>query len=383
MNLGQHSTDDMTGMQLLVNFLKYGKTFSLEKPVVRDTAREIPALLTLPKRLWDDKCLIANGPASMVFGGTLSDITRLLGEFKQKNRRWKEFVAGVHNFVPESPEQQFFLKVRLQDSTLRQIPAATVLDVFDDLSTRYREMYCDLLPYATLTLGVFFMKDCGKRVDESLDKITLCQLCVMFREFWEETIALTSLMFHGDALPHNIVVTDDKKLMLIDLDERTVEADVAERVIHDVTKEKYPYLRYPNFLRQWENAQLYTQSQLIASFLYLVSKITMDKESSTKGNKEEEKTTQDKDKETKSTKVEEDDKSTTMEKEKEKKTTDDKEEDTTTMEEKLKMLHDSAVDANEYLQKMNETDPTKLIDLPYLQKLIETFKKILAHFSNS
>jgi hypothetical protein len=64
-------------------------------------------------------------------------------------------------------------------------------------------------------------------------------------------------------------VYNGTKLALVDLDEGSVEADAPKRVFEDGSV-RYPYLWYPNFLRKWSQAMLYTQIQLLASFLLLV-----------------------------------------------------------------------------------------------------------------
>jgi hypothetical protein len=97
---------------------------------------------------------------------------------------------------------------------------------------------------------------------------------------------LCNTIFHGDVLPHNIIVTEENELMLIDLDEGTVKAATSNRVIAHAQSSKYPYLRYPNFLREWEYRKLYTQIQMLAIFLHLVDMVAKVKDKNAKTQKE-------------------------------------------------------------------------------------------------
>jgi hypothetical protein len=75
----QHDIDDMTGIQLLMNFLKSGKALEKnhELTTKQHALRRIPALLTLPVHLWKDDGLVLNGTTSIVFRGNQIEIERL------------------------------------------------------------------------------------------------------------------------------------------------------------------------------------------------------------------------------------------------------------------------------------------------------------------
>jgi hypothetical protein len=127
-----HTTDDMTGMQLLVNFLTHSKT--VEPPsaiisVTRHTPLMIPALLILPDCLWDHECLIKNGTTSIVFRWTKNTINDLLNSFELRRFDWNNFRSAVNSYVGSlgiSPERQYHLKVRTRYSTLQPHPATTI-----------------------------------------------------------------------------------------------------------------------------------------------------------------------------------------------------------------------------------------------------------------
>ena len=118
------------------------------------------------------------------------------------------------------------------------------------------------------------MKNCGFRLTEKLiASFTFSQLCRSFYKLWGDTIALAEDLFHGDALPHNVVYNEvSNDLVLIDLDESTVKTNAPMRSDSiEGSKEDFVYLRYPNYFRAWRHRVLYTQTQLVASFLLLVS----------------------------------------------------------------------------------------------------------------
>jgi hypothetical protein len=280
----EHPTDDMKGIHILVNFLQKGKTrepVNVKIPQDRVNVSRTPALCMLPDTLWKDKCLIINGTTSVVFRGIKKEINRLLGEFQEKDPTWTFFMNSINKHIEtlplKFPERQFYLKVRLREASLQPMPVHALRTVLKDLPLRYKELYCRVIPYGTLDMGVFFMADCGSRVNNQfLNKITLKQLCTTFREFREEVLELSTHLSHGDVLPHNIVVTDEDKLMLIDVDEGTLEADAPQRKIDNDNNTKYAYLRYPNFLRSWANVMWYTQIQLLFSFLHFSNDVRDD-----------------------------------------------------------------------------------------------------------
>jgi len=60
---------------------------------------------------------------------------------------------------------------------------------------------------------------------------------------------------------------ESKQLVLIDIDEGTICDHAHKRVIKQT--EPYSYLCYPNFFRAWQFRELYTNLQMVASFLIL------------------------------------------------------------------------------------------------------------------
>ena len=161
--------------------------------------------------------------------------------------------------------------MRSKDSSLRSSPADTVTWLFGKDEQRYKEMYC-VLPFGINDLAVFLMNDCGKSVEENtFAEYSFSEFCSIFADFWKQTISLCDIIFHGDVLPHNLVYNKShQKLVLVDLDEGTVAADAPIRIFQDENSERFPYLRYPNYLRARSQAKLYTKIQLLFSFLMLV-----------------------------------------------------------------------------------------------------------------
>ena len=274
----QCRTDDLFGVQLLVHFLRNGKTQEIggEIEQVIAASHRIPALLTLPEALWNSPHLVSNGTTSMVFCGNKDEITLLLDRFPPSlGQSWEIFEGQVSDFFkslkPADSTKHFYLKVRLKDTSLRPNPAKSVIELFNKYQQHYYDTNC-VLPYGTDQLGVFLMHDCGDAVkEETIAALGFHKFCSIFSILWRETKSLCDSLFHGDALPDNLLYnTVSQKLTLIDLDEGTVEANAPKRILEDDSV-VYAYLRYPNFLRAWRQTLLYTQIQLVASFLLLTS----------------------------------------------------------------------------------------------------------------
>jgi hypothetical protein len=280
--LSFYKTKDLSGIQLLLNFLNSGITHEpyakgkLGDRGERCTKLNTPALLVLPVQLWGDPRLIDNGTASIVFHGKKAEITTIFDYFAISDSNWVQFKSNVFRYLEQQADTTtFYIKVRTKDSTLRSNPAGPLQQTLHMLKPRYKDMFCSLVPYGTGVLGVFFMKDCGRRVDNNYyDAKTFSQLCDNFKKFYDDVMELCVTIFHGDVLPHNIVITDDDEFMLIDLDEGSYLTEGTRRIITEDGKEKLPYLRYPNILCGWEHRQLYTQIQLLSTFLYMAKRIT-------------------------------------------------------------------------------------------------------------
>jgi hypothetical protein len=279
---GTYATGDMTGMELLVKFLKGGKACEFYEPAENDldVVHRIPALLSLPVSFWEDPCLVTNGTRSIVFRGKQDDISRLLDNF-EKLPKWDIFEHSVKRYFqklltgPESSRRQFYLKIRLIDFSSQLGLADPVNELLYCGPEQYKAMYC-VEPFRYSFLAVYLMNDCGSSLTVStFTDMDFKTFCNMFREFWEDTMVLCRTILHGDVLPHNIMLTNMKKLILIDCDEGTVRQPAFQRVVDNAKTVKYPYLRYPNFLREWENAKLYTQIQMLATFLAIIEVMTI------------------------------------------------------------------------------------------------------------
>jgi hypothetical protein len=275
-----HKLHDMKGIQLLIDFLKRGKTLELYETTQNDldATFRIRSLLTLPSNLWNDPCLIKNGSIANVFHGTPCDILRIMDVFESKHRRngGANCVRDYLTSLPSNPEVQgskFYLKVSHNHPYFSDM-ARWIICELNSGPECYRDLYC-VEPYSDTFLNLFLMNDCAtESISSALAKIDFSQLCNMFREFWEDIMVLCSKIFHGDVLPHNMVITKDKKLMLIDWDESMMAKDTPMRYLVNVENIQYPYLRYPNFLRKWSNVQMYTQIQMVSSFFTLLDLLT-------------------------------------------------------------------------------------------------------------
>ena len=264
-------TEDLSGVELLVRFLRCGKTLEVvgsSEPLVGASHR-IPALLTLPEDLWADPSLVLNGTTSMVFKGDSDVISGHLKRFQLTGRDWRQFLFSTLDYLDRAEKKKsFYLKIRLKDTSLRPTPAISINALPDD---QYDELYA-VTPYGSDTVGVFLMNDCGTNInEETFVNTSFVTFCGLFSNLWRKTTSLCDKFFHGDVLPHNMVYNEaTQELVLIDLDEGTKKANAPKRIIED-DGVLYAYLRYPNCLRGWEQALLYTQIQLVASFLLLTT----------------------------------------------------------------------------------------------------------------
>lgn len=272
-----YDTDDVGGIQSLIRFLKTGKIIEpgdADQPV--DPSRRIPALLTLPESLWESTLLVANGTASMVFKGNASDIRGLLGQFTPEATIFYpgSFLPSVMSFLDQLADQvsrSFYLKIRLKDTTLREFPGKAIGMIKREANRIYRDLYC-VDPAGDANFGIFLMNNRGTVLYKSLEfaKLDFAGFRVLYRTFWTETMTLCSFFLHGDALPHNIVYNEVAvELVLIDLDEGTTGIKAPKRAIVQDDELPYPHLQYPNYFRAWRNRVVYTQLQLVATFVLI------------------------------------------------------------------------------------------------------------------
>jgi hypothetical protein len=236
----EYSLDDMKGMQLLATFIQRGKAYESHEPPKTNLALRyrIPALFSLPVSFWDDPCLISNGTLSTVFRGTQSEITDLVHKF-QKLSQWDLFKKSFQRFfqtLPPNQEGHFYLKIQMKYFSIN----SDAMDPEMVLSSRdlkpYNEMYC-IQPFKNKYLKVNLMKDCGTSLNaNSFEGIRFGEFCKIFGKFWKEIMLLCEDIFHGDVLPHNIVLTSTNSLILIDWDEGTVGLDTVRRVVEKEVK---------------------------------------------------------------------------------------------------------------------------------------------------
>ena len=117
---------------------------------------------------------------------------------------------------------------------------------------------------------LFLMNDCGTVLHKSDEfaKLSFPDFWDRYKSLWQTAVSMSGHFLHGDALSHNMVYdTDSQELVLIDLDEGTFGTKAAKRVVRLDDGDKYPFLRYPNYLRAWQNREQYTQLQLAFTFL--------------------------------------------------------------------------------------------------------------------
>ena len=267
-----HCVKSVAGIQQLVSFLKFGNAIEATRLKAVHADCRIPALLSLPRKLWESPLLVSNGTASMVFRGFGADMLSLLLQIKRSIPLFKFYVSSVKEFVNSKADGSiFFLKIRLKDTTLRENPASTVMVLLNEKADFFREMF-PIDPTGDGNCGIILMNNCGDRLGDSaaLRNLGFRAFCTRFAVLWQKTIAISDAVLHGDSLPHNIVYNAGSGiLVLIDYDEGIVGSSAHKRIVEEDEETLFPYLRYPNFLRAWRNRQLYTKVQLVASFLLL------------------------------------------------------------------------------------------------------------------
>ena len=164
------------------------------------------------------------------------------------------------------------------------MPMSSMHDVWDVLiglgDLEIEKTYWDK-PFVVENFGLVLMNDRGSNLrDEEFD-LAEAFFPQLFK-IMTRAMLLCAHLPHGDVLPHNIVRDEEsKELTLIDIDEgvnKPPDGDSADDVI---LKRKNEYgggdlnwfiaLRYPNPLRT--KSRLYTQSQLIATFLSIMGQV--------------------------------------------------------------------------------------------------------------
>ena len=242
----------------------------------------IPALLTLPVSLWESPRLVRNGTTAMVFKGKATDMLNLLDQFSSSERvffDYKTFRASVESsFQDVSPDSVFYLKISSRDTTLRDLSSG-IFQILQNDEDVFKRLYITR-PTGNSNVGIFLMNDCGTVLHESLEFAELCYAAfkTTYKHLWERTISMSEYYLHGDALPHNMVYdSDSKELFLIDLDEGVHGTKAAKRVVRQ-DDGVYPYLRYPNYLRAWNNRERYTHLQLVAAFLLITERFVVESE---------------------------------------------------------------------------------------------------------
>ena len=279
-------------LTMLYHFLTRGKCWTLSQ---RDPAKDkIPCLSVLPTCLWNsdnqDRTLVVHFSLSIVFRINGRGIKKFLGG---ESRHFKDFktnqaIPAYENFLKELfglliDDTWYYLKIRTRDSSSQTNPMCAMFDAWyvitgnNDLH-EFKKTYL-LRPLAVTAFGVAVMHDRGRRLAD-VPSFTMTALGE-FAKIKDAAMFLGKHLPHGDVLPHNIVWDDkQQKMTLIDIDEGVSKG--GENYIDHILQRKNQYfgnsgdwyiaISYPNPLRSY--ADLYTQTQLIASFLYLMKSVS-------------------------------------------------------------------------------------------------------------
>lgn len=269
--------------------------------------RRIPSLFTLPSSLWNDehdaRRLVLHGSLSIIFDISPLGLENLLmcenpAHFKNSltDERWTDFCSQVSSLSKANEttaDTRFFLKIRSKDTSSQRRPMGAMWDVWNLLVTEDRanddhQVAVDsisrtypLRPYTTENVGVILMRDRGcplKHVSSFPDPKSIV---TEFRKVMKTASFLSACLPHGDVLPHNLVYDQASgEMTLIDVDEGVRKPQISNAADHILQRKNaysndsndwYIALLYPNVFRQY--AESYTKLQLIASFLYLITRI--------------------------------------------------------------------------------------------------------------
>ena len=291
--------DNPLPLQLLVHFLKEGKRWVMadQIPRITDLHRRIPSLFVLPTSLWvddQDRRLVEHGTLSVVFRITFRGLKDLLSGKKKPHhfrdvtstREWNEYCDLVCEKSREHGEGVwFYLKIRSKNASWNTNPMGPMHDVWDLLTGNgdahgFSWTYLGCPPFDARNFGLVVMVDRGLQIKQ-IACFEMATLAMQFSRVIDAALFLAEHLPHGDVLPHNIVYDEKKSVMtLIDIDEGVRKDSGLHHVDHILRRKNmyrgdsddwYIALLYPNPLR--ELAVLYTQSQLIASFLFLMGKV--------------------------------------------------------------------------------------------------------------
>ncbi|KAG7366435.1 hypothetical protein IV203_029105 [Nitzschia inconspicua] len=295
-------------MRLLIHFLKEGKRWDISNQTTTvPVERRIPSLFTLPSNLWNDehdaRRLVLHGTLSIVFDISSLGLENLLMcenpvHFKNSltDKQWTDFCSQVSSLSKSNgstADTRFFLKIRSKDTSSQRRPMGAMWDVWDLLVTEDRanddhQVAVDsisrtypLRPYTTENIGVILMRDRGcplKLVSSFPDPKSIV---TEFRKVMKTASFLSTCLPHGDVLPHNLVYDQASgEMTLIDVDEGVRKPQISSAADHILRRKNaysndsndwYIALLYPNVFREY--AESYTKLQLIASFLYLITRI--------------------------------------------------------------------------------------------------------------
>jgi len=282
-------------LQFLIHFLKAGKRWVMadQIPRITDLHRRIPSLFVLPTSLWvddRDRRLVEHGTLSIVFRITARGLKDLLRGKKSHHfpditctREWNEHCNLVFERICKPGEGVwFYLKIRSKNPSWNTNPMGPMCDVWDLLTGDgdahgFSGTYLGCHPFVAHNFGLVVMADRGRQIKQ-IECFEMATLAKQFSRVIDAALFLAEHLPHGDVLPHNIVYDEKESMMtLIDIDEGVRKDSGLDHILqrknmyHGDSDDWYIALSYPNPLR--ERAILYTQSQLIATFLFLIGKV--------------------------------------------------------------------------------------------------------------
>ena len=293
-----YKTNDSTGLQLLVHFLTEGNVSNVSTAFQyrREKEKRGPCLFAVPRSLWKDtegpdgRELVIGGTCAMVFrvsfnklGELLEEVTRSREDvfwalyLSQEGEKWKDCAGKVYvkirtkDTTAHFQEDFFCLRYRILQDQKRESERTRVDGGDTDFLVSVGDFFETYIvaPYGSSSFCLCVMADRGVPFDP--ETVVRNELKMLLGDLKVKIMGMAKVIFHGDALLHNIVYNEStKSLHLIDFDEGTrVGKKVPRRSLNFTSG--FPWfeaLLYPNALRQ--AAESYTRVQFTASVLLML-----------------------------------------------------------------------------------------------------------------
>ena len=296
-----YTTENLTGMKLLILFLKSKKPNILSQDCIDGRVPvSFPALFAVPNSYWNHPGIVKNGTRAIVFHLSFNQLLDMLNNFEETYL--SEYAANRRNDLEklrpkedeECDKKKYYVKFRTLDTSYHfgmndfeklflQLEKDYIKDAEanNDVSI-YREFFKTYIvePFQNEDSLVIIMVDRGSRLPKNEPEFETSRERLKNLKIMVDLLA--NKMCHGDLLSHNFVLDrTTNTLHIIDLDEGGINVVPRRETtanIEGVTEDNkwFLALRYPNALRT--HRVLYTKLQFAAAVLSLVPIAVLNKD---------------------------------------------------------------------------------------------------------